>query len=415
MWNTKNSVTIRLTRAIWPLFNGEGMKTFDWIVVGAGVTGAALSYELVNQGRSVLMIEQHESLQGATRFGYGGVAYWAGTTDLTRRLCAEGVARLRSLAEELEVDPGFRDGKLLLTIAPQTDPATMAQRYAHFAIQPELLTVEAAYAIEPLLNPQAIAGALLLPHGWVLPHTLAESFQQAFVRLGGEQRIAQVTGLLRGNNQRVTGVQCQTESFAAANVVICAGALSRSLLKTVGISVPIYFTHAELIETRPVDLTLNALIMPADTKRFQLEADSTAPELEPLWDQPGNELAPPILDIGVVQLADRSLRIGQTSRVLTDPNAPLDPIASQAELRSGIGILMPALQTVPGTWHHCLVAFSRDRLPLIGALPGAEGLYVFSGFSNPLAIVPSLAKRFAAHVSKREDPLFASLSPARFA
>ncbi len=29
------------------------MKTYDWIVVGGGITGAALSYELVNKGFSL--------------------------------------------------------------------------------------------------------------------------------------------------------------------------------------------------------------------------------------------------------------------------------------------------------------------------------------------------------------------------
>jgi glycine/D-amino acid oxidase-like deaminating enzyme len=52
------------------------MRTYDWIVIGAGITGAALAYELAKQGLSVLLLERHVSLQGATRFGYGGIAYW---------------------------------------------------------------------------------------------------------------------------------------------------------------------------------------------------------------------------------------------------------------------------------------------------------------------------------------------------
>ena len=62
------------------------MQTYDWIVIGGGITGAALSYELAKQKFSVLLLEQHPSLQGATRFGYGGIAFWSGTTALTRRL-----------------------------------------------------------------------------------------------------------------------------------------------------------------------------------------------------------------------------------------------------------------------------------------------------------------------------------------
>ncbi len=78
------------------------MNTYDWIVVGGGITGAALSYELADIGFSVLLLEQHASLQGASRFSYGGLAYWAGTTPLMRQLCESGIERYRTLSTELD-------------------------------------------------------------------------------------------------------------------------------------------------------------------------------------------------------------------------------------------------------------------------------------------------------------------------
>ena len=41
------------------------MKTYDWIVVGAGITGAALGYELAQNGLRVLLIEQDIDLKNA--------------------------------------------------------------------------------------------------------------------------------------------------------------------------------------------------------------------------------------------------------------------------------------------------------------------------------------------------------------
>ncbi len=61
------------------------LKTYDWIVVGGGITGAALSYELAKKSFCVVLLEQHSTLQGATRYSYGGLAYWSGTTALTRQ------------------------------------------------------------------------------------------------------------------------------------------------------------------------------------------------------------------------------------------------------------------------------------------------------------------------------------------
>ena len=143
------------------------MTTYDWIVVGAGITGAALAYELAKQGFSTLLLEQHNPLTGATRYSYGGIAYWSGTTALTRQLCAEGIERHRILSAELEADTQFRELDLLLTIAAHSDPQALVQQYASFAIPPHLLSVAEACGLEPLLNPTAIAGALTVRHGHI--------------------------------------------------------------------------------------------------------------------------------------------------------------------------------------------------------------------------------------------------------
>lgn len=128
------------------------MKTYDWIVIGAGFTGAALAYELVRTGFSVLLLEQDATLGNATRYSYGGLAFWSGTTPLTRQLCDEGIARYRILAQELDTDIEFRELDLLLTIANDSDPEVAAASYSHFAIPPKLLSVDQAWEMEPLLN-----------------------------------------------------------------------------------------------------------------------------------------------------------------------------------------------------------------------------------------------------------------------
>ena len=389
------------------------MKIYDWIVVGAGITGAAVSYELAKQGLSTLLLEQHQPLQGATRYSYGGIAFWAGTTALTRQLCAEGMARHRLLSAELAGDTEFRELELLLTIAPGTDIPAMVASYQRFAMPPQLLSGAAAGELEPLLNPAAIAGALLIKHGHIEVQATTQAYSQAFQRGGGHYQLGKMTGVLRHDRQ-ITGITSSVGDLRAANVLICTGGITRQLMQAANIRVTQYFTHAEIIETPPVDLQLRTMIMPAVTQRFQLEADSTQPDMAELWDEPGYEPAPPILDAGAIQLRDGRIRIGQTSRTLTDPHTAVDAGLSEAALRSQVGQLLPAIATLPGTWHHCLIAFSRDQLPLVGAIPGLQGIYLFSGFSNPLAIVPAVAQRFAKVAAGEPDNLLAALSPARF-
>ncbi|MBD2247575.1 FAD-binding oxidoreductase [Nostoc sp. FACHB-888] len=378
------------------------MKTYDWIVVGGGIAGAALAYELVKTGFAVLLLEQYETPQNATRYSYGGLAYWSGTTPLTRLLCVEAIAHYHILSQELDANIQFRELDLLLTISAANDPEATAASYNHFAIPPRSLSVQEACELEPLLNREAISGALTIKHGHIHPEKTAQAYIQAFERAGGEMQITQVLQVLQD------GVKTTTGTFHSANVAICAGGLSRQLLKSAGIPMKLYFTHAEIIETPPVDMQLRTLVMPANLQRFQLEAEST--QVDELWNQPGNEPVPPILDAGAIQFQDGSLRIGQISRVLTDPYAKVNSEASEKWLRKSVGEVLPALENLPGTWHDCLVGFSSDRLPLIGTIPEFESVHLFSGFSNPLVIIPPLAKRFANFASGNKDEIIIQLS-----
>ncbi|MEQ9668833.1 NAD(P)/FAD-dependent oxidoreductase [Coleofasciculus sp. G2-EDA-02] len=386
------------------------MKTYDWIVVGGGISGAALAYELTQAGLTVLLVDSDTAIQGATRYSYGGLAYWSGKSDLTRVLCAQGIERHRHLSAELDHDTQFRELDLVLTISADQNPETMAAAYANFAIVPKLLSVEEACELEPLLNPNAIAGVLTVRHGHIHPEHLTQGYRQAFCRAGGEQQIAQVVELLR-QGDRVQGVKTSdNQTYHAANTVICAGGFSRALLKAAGIQVRVYFTHAEMVETPTVDLKLRTLVMPANTQRFQLEAQASAAEVEPFWDEPAYEPVPPILDAGAIQFLDGSLRMGQISRVLTQPFAEVNSAASEYAIRTQVGNVLPALASLPGTWHHCLVAFGGNNLPVVGAIQGVEGVYIFSGFTNPLVFVPPLAQRFAQWVMGKEDQIITQLA-----
>ncbi|MFS8900711.1 FAD-binding oxidoreductase [Synechococcus sp. H60.2] len=390
------------------------MANYDWIVIGGGITGAALSYELARQGGSVLLLEKEALPPSATRYSYGGLAHWAGKTPLLKALGEEGIHRYRTLSEELEADIHFRELDLLLPIAPGYSVENVEADLADCRIPPQRISVETACELEPLLNPVALEGVLWARHGHIHPWLTTLAFQKAFQRLGGSLLLQTVTGLRR-QGQRITGVETPTGCYGAAQVVVCAGGWTRALLRQAGIWAPIYFTHAESLELEPAEVRLRTIVMSAPVQRLELERQAGHPDRDPLWDKPGQEICPPILDVGILQFLDGSLRLGQISRVLTDPQAEVDAAASEAQIRSQAERYLPAVAHLPGRWRHCLVAFSSDHHPLVGSLPGWEGLQLFSGFSNPLAIVPALARRFAQQAYGQADEWLPSLSPARFA
>ncbi len=385
------------------------MRQFDWIIIGGGITGAALGYELTSKGLSVLLLEQNSTAENATRYSYGGLAYWSGISPLTRQLSQEGINIHRHLSTELDSPTEFRELDLLLTINPDTNPQEIAQNYTeNFAIPPQLLDPQQACELEPQLNPEAIAGVLRLPHGHINPPKTTQAYLQAMERQGGKVEIEAVVDLIH-TGERIEGVRTPKNTYKAENTVICAGGFSRSFLNSVGITVPVYFTHAEVIETPPLPLELQSLIMPADNQRFALEDKATQANTKPLWDEPNNELFPPVLDPGAIQFQDGHIIIGQWSRVLTNPHEVVNSVASETALRKQIGKILPSLQDLPGKWHSCLVAFSQNPLPHLGNIKPFTGLHLFSGFTSTLLFAPPLAKHFVAWSVGENDTVMANL------
>lgn len=390
------------------------MQTFDWIVVGNGLVGAAASYELAHQGFSVLLMDQSLEPPSATRFSYGGIAHWSGSHERSRRLCQAGIAKHRQLAEELGADTQFRELDLLLTVFPEDDIAALKAQFARFEIPPQFVSAQEAQDLEPLLHREAIVGAFAVRHGHVSPPALVNAYNQAFQRLGGTRIIAAVTGLVRIKD-RVTGVITAEQAYPAQNVLVAAGGFSRSLLHAIGLRVPLYYSHAELIETPPVDdLSLRTLIMPAMTQRFALESQASQPEGDALWDEPGHEVTPPILDGGAIQFCDHHFCLGQISRTLTGTEDPIDEATSERKIRAAVGRVLPALADLPGQWHRCLVSFSRDDLPLVGPLPGITGLHLMAGFNGPFVYAPPVAQRFAQAAASQPDEDLLAMAPGRF-
>ncbi|MEO0834981.1 MAG: FAD-binding oxidoreductase [Cyanobacteria bacterium J06642_3] len=376
---------------------------YDWIVVGAGITGASLAYELSKQNYQVLLLEKNINPDNATVYSYGGLAYWSGTDELTRALGQEGLELHRHLSAELDADTEFRELDLVLTIDRQDDPQTIARNFDKFAITPELLGVQEACILEPLLNPNAISGVLKLPHGHIDPQKTTEAYLQAFERNGGEIIYEEATVLLR-QSETIIGVQTQSSSYYAEQTIICAGGLSRSLLHSLNIKVKNYFTHAQLIMTPPVELELSTIVMPAVQRRFSLEsaiADWTADSLD--------NYEQSIIDPGAVQFIDGRVCLGQISTIFPDPNVKIDLVAAAAQIRQEVGNVLPLLEDVPGKCHSCLVAFNNQGIALVGKLPADQGLYLFSGFTSTLVYAPILARRFAFWAKGNQDQVIEQL------
>ena len=392
------------------------MQTYDAIVIGNGIAGAALSYELAKAGQSVLLMDDGNPNSG-TRYSYGGIGYWAGTTELTTKLFHEGFNRHQELSEELGVKTQLRELDLLLTVEKDADVDELTRAYGAFSTPPRFVSAQEAGEIEPCLNVGAIAGAFTTRHAHVDPISLVTAYNQAFRRLGGHHNISTVTGLVKVGDsrtgrlsQRITGITTNAQAYPSGMTIVSAGAYSLQLLKSVGVKVPLYFTHAEMVETPALDFEVRSLIMPATNARF--ERESKAGNFD--WDKTDLQIMPPVLEAGIIQFADKTARIGQISRFYTRFESPGEETESKGEILGAIAQKIPQLKNVSGNWRHCLVSFTQDGLPLIGPVPNVGGLHLFSGFTGPFALVPPVAQRYTQWMIQSLDPLIEKMFVNRF-
>jgi glycine/D-amino acid oxidase-like deaminating enzyme len=384
------------------------MNNYDVIVIGGGLAGSALSYELVKKNLRVLLLEKDTIFDNATVYSYGGIAYWCGSDDLTTKLSNEGINIHRNLSAELEADTEFKELDLLFTIAPEQNPQEVESAYQHFHIKPQLLDRETSVELEPLLNKDAIVGTLKFPQGHVNPKKTVLAYQNAFLNLGGKIINEKVIEIEK-NEQQITGIKTNKNSYSAEQIIISAGAFSRSLLQQLGINLPIYFSHAQLIKTKPSNIKLRTLIMPATTKRLDIEKQLTEMKKSSLWENPNNEIKADVLEAGAIQFADGSLCFGQISQIITNINAQVQEEVSEQRIREAVGKILPALSSLEGECHNCKIAFSQGMPFQVGKIRALKGLSIFSGFTSPFVFVPPLAKHFANYLVKGRDEVIDSL------
>ena len=174
---------------------------------------------------------------------------------------------------------------------------------------------------------------------------------------------------------------------------------------------PLYFTHAEIVETPKLDFEVRSLIMPATNARFERESKAGTFD----WDAATNaQIMPPVLEAGIIQFADKTARVGQISRFYTGFEPSVKAEESKQEMMGAIAQKIPQLKNVSGHWRHCLVSFTQDGLPLLGPVPQVSGLHLFSGFTGPFALVPSVAQLYTQWLLQSSAPLIEQMLVSRF-
>jgi glycine oxidase len=214
-------------------------RTYDVIVVGAGIVGLASAWRAARRGLSVLVVDRERAGTGASGVAAGMLAPVTEAEfgeEALLRLNLDGAAAwpafAAELAERTRVDTGYSECGALVVAADRDDLEEVRRLHAFqrsLGLDAEWLGGRACRALEPGLSPR-VGGGVLAPHDHqVDPRSTVAALREAFEGAGGELLEGVAVSAVEETGGAVTGVRTSRGTLAAERVVIAAGAWSAGL------------------------------------------------------------------------------------------------------------------------------------------------------------------------------------------
>ena len=292
------------------------------VIIGAGLIGATLAFQLARSGRAVTVVEAGVPAAVASGRSFGWINASFALSEAHFALRVAGMAAHERLAQAV---PGHHraSGCLWWEEAGEAFAAT-ADRLDAAGYPVERLTRAGVLAREPALKTPPEEALFFPSEGWVDPAVLTRALVA---------------------NGRASGVDTPLGPIMADQVVIAAGLGAPALLAPLGLHLPMLHRPGLMLRTAPVALRLAHIL--------------AAPEQEIRQDDAGRLLAPAAAFHQSDEGGNLADPLGQAEAAMARIGELLGLSGLRAER------VVQAERPVPG-----------DGLPVVGAVPGVAGLWL---------------------------------------
>ncbi|MFN7089232.1 MAG: NAD(P)/FAD-dependent oxidoreductase [Allorhizobium sp.] len=219
------------------------------IVIGSGIVGAAITYNLAIRGADVLLLDQGLAAgAGVTGKAFGWINVINGTPgEKSYALWREATAEYRKLAHALPFAfASVRRGSVLWKGTAE-DTEKFAQMHQKAGERVELLGQGALNLLEPHLR-QVPSLAAFAPDDLALdPGQLAKDLVAAACSAGAKGRFDTAVSAIESDDGGVSGVRIPGHNLEADVVVLAAGAGVQALTSAIGIETEITTSPALLL------------------------------------------------------------------------------------------------------------------------------------------------------------------------
>jgi sarcosine oxidase, subunit beta len=374
----------------------------DTVVIGAGIMGLAIAYNLALRGQKrIVVLDAHYLAWGASGRNGGGVRQqWS--TELNVRLMQESMEICASFAEELRINVWMRRGGYLF-LARTAE--TLARLERNVALQNQcdvptrMIAPAEAREIVPELEvdgdskadvPPFLGGCYNPTDGIVFPWPFLWGYARGARRLGVAIHTATPVAAIERSRDDFR-VITPKGAITAGRIVCAAGAWSPRIaaLLGAGASLPNHPQRHEILSTEPLKPFLKPMVSVLETGLYV--SQSLRGEL--------------VGGVGMMEPSEAEVQLGSRLAFLT-------------AMARGLVQLMPRLGHVKVVRQWAgPYDVSPDGDPIVGELPGVPGFFVVCGFrGHGFMMAPVVARYYAAYLAgDSPHPFFATWRADRFA
>ena len=367
-------------------------KTFDVVIIGAGIVGSACAAECVREGLSVAIVEAGIIGGGATAAGMGHLVVMD-DSEAQFALTRYSQQLWDEISDELphEVE---HDSCGTIWIAADEDEMAEALRkqsfYAERGVRTQILDAQSLAEAEPGLRPGLVGGLRVPGDSVIYPPCAAQFFVEQALAKGAELFLGKSVDAISPDGVRLR----DGTAIAAGLVVNSAGSWAPML--TPGVDVKKRKGHLVITDRYPGFVRHQLVELGYLKSAHSLTADSVAFNVQPR--KTGQLLIGSSRQYGA---DDSHVDNSMLTRMLERAVEYLPGLTKLSSLRTWTGFR----------------AATPDKLPLIGPHPEQQRLYLATGHEG-LGITTSLgtAKILVAQIMNRATAIPAApYLPARVA
>jgi glycine oxidase len=357
----------------------------DVLIVGGGVVGLSVAYELLLRGRKVRILERGRVGRGATWASAGMLAPVSEADRAEADLVPfsmESLERFPDFVSGIEkrsgLPCGLKTGGLLHVAVDRDDEAELRHLEETLRLRDQPTRWLAASEVlerEPRVADRVLGGLLVEKDHQVDPRALATALCQAVRELGGEILEGFAVDAVSEEGGRVTGVQGRTAGgepvrFECASVVLAAGAWTSEGIRSPASAIGVRPVKGQLVRLRGEELlrsvvwTPQVYLVPREGGELLVggtveeQGFDTLPTAGAVWDilREARALLPGLYDLEFVGV-DVGLRpaVADNSPVI-GPGGPEGLWIATGHYRQGI-LLAPA------TAHHLAEWLTTGEAP----------------------------------------------------